>query len=465
MNEARDLFPGSFVWGAATAAYQVEGAWNEDGKGPSIWDDFVRQPGKIGTAFHWAPSHGDRACDSYHRWTEDVALLKELGVKAYRFSLSWPRLLPDGTGQPNAAGLAFYRRLVEALAEAGIDPWVTLYHWDLPLALHHRGGWLSRDSAGWFAAYAALAARELGDVVSHWITFNEPQCFVCLGYGAGTHAPGLRLGLPDQLRAGHHVLRAHGEAVRAIRSASPRPCHIGYAPVGFARIAATEQPADVAAARSDTFSTPGDHLWCNAWWSDPVVFGQYPEDGVKHFARLLPAGWERDVDGMAPPLDFLGTNIYQGEVIQAGPDGQPKKVSFAAGSPLTAFKWGVTPGALRWCPRFLYERYHLPVVITENGMSNPDWVHEDGTVPDPQRIEFMRLYLRELARSRADGADVRGYFHWSLLDNFEWAEGYKERFGLVHVDYATLKRTPKQSFAFYREVIRTQGACIDRAGA
>lgn len=461
----KTLFPDTFVWGTATASYQIEGGWNEDGKGPSIWDDFARQPGKIGSAYHWTPSHGEVACDSYHRWPEDVALLKQLGVQGYRFSLAWSRLLPDGTGTPNPKGIAHYRRFLEALREAGIEPWVTLYHWDLPLALHHRGGWLNRDSVSWFADYAALAARELGDLVSHWITFNEPQCFVCLGYGAGSHAPGLRLGLHEQLRVGHHVMHAHGMAVRAVRAASPKPCAIGYAPAGFARLSASEQPADIEAARASMFATPADHLWCNAWWNDPIALGRYPEDGLVHFARLLPAGWENDAESMAPPIDFLGTNIYQGETVKAGPDGRPVLNPYAAGSPLTAFKWGVTPGALRWGPRFLYERYHLPVVITENGMSNPDWVHENGTVPDPQRIEFMRMYLRELARALADGADVRGYFHWSLLDNFEWAEGYKERFGLVHVDYSTLKRTPKQSFAFYRDVIRTRGACLIRAGA
>jgi beta-glucosidase len=461
----KSIFPDNFAWGTATASYQIEGGWNEEGKGRSIWDEFVRQPGKIGGSYHWAPSHGEVACDSFHRWPEDIALLKALGVTAYRFSLSWPRLLPEGTGPAHPVGIAHYRRMLEALREAGIEPWVTLYHWDLPLALHHRGGWLNRDSVHWFAEYAAVAARAYGDLVSHWITFNEPQVFVCAGYGSGGHAPGLRLSLPEQLRIGHHVMLAHGEAVRTLRSASPRSCRIGYAPAGVIRMAASEQPADIEAARVATFAMPSDNIWCNAWWNDPVVFGRYPEDGLKHLAAQLPAGWERDVEHMAPHLDFLGTNIYQGEMIQAGPQGEPVVVPFNAGSPLTAFKWNVTPEALRWGPRFLYERYRLPVVVTENGMSNCDWVHEDGTVPDPQRIDFMRRYLRALAQAVADGADVRGYFHWSLLDNFEWAEGYKERFGLVHVDFATLKRTPKQSFAFYGDIIRTRGACLHRTGA
>ena len=454
------LFPADFTWGAATAAYQIEGGWNADGKGPSIWDDFSHQPGRVGSTYMWDPASGDVACDHYHRWREDVKLLKELGVKAYRLSLSWPRLIPDGTGNINPQGVAFYRQLFEALREADIEPWVTLYHWDLPSKLMDRGGWLNRDSAQWFTDYALCAVREFGDVVRHWITFNEPQCFVLLGMSTGVHAPGLRLTMPELIQASHNVMLAHGRAVTAMRAASPQAFLIGYAPVGMTKTPETESEKDIAAARASMFEVGPDTLWNNSWWYDPVFLGRYPEDGLKHFGAHLPPSWENDLAEMSPPLDFVGTNIYMGEPVRAGADGRPEIITYPVGSPITAFKWTLTPSSLRWGPRFLHERYQLPVIITENGMSNTDWVHVDGTVPDPQRIDFLRRYLGELARGISDGADVRGYFHWSFLDNFEWAEGYKERFGLVHVDYTTLKRTPKQSFAFYREVIRSRGAAL-----
>lgn len=454
----KSLFPASFAWGTATAAYQIEGGWQDDSKGRSIWDDFCHTPGRINSVYNWSANKGDVACDHYHRWAEDVALMKELGVNAYRLSLSWPRLMPEGTGRANPKGIAFYRNLFTALREAGIEPWVTLYHWDLPSALYQRGGWLNRESVSWFQDYAALAVREFGDLVSHWITFNEPQCFIWLSLGSGAHAPGLKLPMPDVLRAGHHVMMAHGQAVRALRSGSPTPCEIGYAPVGAIKIPASDSPADIEAARNSMFTTAPDGLWSNAWWYDPTVLGCYPEEGLHHFASVLPADWENDMATMNPRLDFLGSNIYNGEMMKAGPDGKPVSVPYHAGHPISAFKWNVTPACLRWGPQFLQERYKLPIVITENGLANADWVHADGTVPDPQRSDYLRRYLRELARAIASGVDVRGYFHWSFMDNFEWAEGFRERFGLVHVDYETLKRTPKQSFAFYREIIMSNGS-------
>ena len=454
------LFPEKFAWGTATAAYQIEGGWAADGKGSSIWDDFTHQVDRIKTTYMWDPATGDVACDHYHRWEEDVALMRGLGVNAYRLSLSWARLLPEGTGRVNPAGVAFYRRLLGALREAGVAPWVTLYHWDLPSELYRKGGWLNRDSADWFAAYAAVVVRELGDLVEDWITFNEPQVFVGCGLGDGVHAPGLRLSLSDLLMAGHNVLRAHGQGVRALRAGASRACRVGIAPVGMIKTPATESAADIAAARQMNFTVWGDNLWNNGWWYDPAIFGRYPEDGLARFGRWMPTGWERDMDGLAPALDFLGTNIYMGEPVAAGPDGRPVVKTFAPGTDTTAFKWTVTPTSLRWGPRFLHERYQLPIVITENGVSNVDWVQVDGTVPDPQRVDFLRRYLRELARAIAEGTEVRGYFHWSLMDNFEWAEGYRERFGLIHVDFGTLKRTPKQSYSFYRDIIRTRGACL-----
>ncbi len=456
----KPLFPDQFVWGTATAAYQIEGAWNEDGKGPSIWDNFCHTPGHISVPPNGLSPTGDVACDHYHRWPEDVALMKELGVKAYRLSLSWPRLLPEGTGRLNPQGVAFYRKLLFALREAGIQPWVTLFHWDLPSALQQRGGWSNRDSVAWFSDYATLVVREFGDLVSHWITFNEPQCFIWAGLGCGEHAPGYKLDMPEVLRAGHHMLMAHGQAVRALRAGAPGACQVGYAPIGNTKIPATESPEDIEAARSYMFGTRPDALWDNAWWYDPAILGSYPADGLGHFAGHLPKGWENDLATMHAPLDFMGANIYQGEAIRVGANGKPQTAHYGDGHPITAFKWNMTPNCLRWGPRFFYERYRLPIYITENGLSNADWVHTDGTVPDPQRIDFLRRYLGELARGMAEGADVRGYFHWSFMDNFEWSHGYKERFGLVHVDFTTLKRTPKQSFAFYRAIIQSNGGSL-----
>ncbi len=402
-----------------------------------------------------APANGDVACDHYHRYAEDVALMREIGLKAYRFSFSWPRIFPEGTGKPNARGVKFYHRLIDALLKAGVTPWATLFHWDFPLALYHRGGWLNRDSADWFGDYADFMAREFGDKIRHWITLNEPQCFVGLGHGEGCLAPGLVLPREDVLRVAHHAMMAHGAAVRALRSRLGRKAQIGYAPVGVVKEPLSESPADIAAARKHMFAV-GEHFnWTNAWYGDPVVLGRYPEDGLKHHEALLPKGWEKDVKSICEPLDFYGANIYNSEKIRAGKNGRPEIMEYHSGSPLTAFKWVISPSCLRWGPRFLHERYKLPIVITENGVSGADWPQADGSVPDPMRVEFLRQYIRELARGMSEGADVQGYFHWSLLDNFEWAQGYKERFGLVYVDFATGKRTPKASAAFFRDLIRS----------
>ncbi len=423
-------FPPGFVWGAATASYQIEGAWDADGKGPSIWDHCTHH-----TRHVWERHTGDVACDHYHRWPEDVALMRDLGLQAYRFSLSWPRILPEGTGAVNPAGLDFYNRLVDALLAAGVQPWATLYHWDLPLAVHHRGGWLNRATADWFAEYTQVVVDRLSDRVRHWMTLNEPQCFIGLGLLQGVQAPYLQLPLPDAVRSAHHALLAHGRAVQVLRARAKAPPQVGWAPVGITAWPATDAPADVAAARAASFRLTEPTLWNTSWFGDPAVLGRQP-------------------------LDFYGANIYSNPAVRAGADGSPEPVPFAPGHPHTLFLWKLTPQALRWGARFLHERYRLPVVVTENGLSNPDWVARDGAVHDPQRIDFLDQHLRALRQAIAEGADVRGYFHWSLLDNFEWTEGYKHRFGLVHVDYGTLRRTPKDSFAWYREVIRTNGGCL-----
>lgn len=447
-------FPKDFTWGVAAAAYQIEGAASTDGKGPSVWDEFCRQPGKV------LDGHtGDVACDHYHRFREDVAMMRELGMRNYRFSISWPRVLPAGTGAVNGRGLDFYDQLVDELLAAGITPWATLFHWDFPHELLLRGGWLERESADWFADYAQVIAERLSDRVRHWMTLNEPQCFIGFGHATGTNAPGLKLSAAECLRAGHHVLLAHGKAVQVLRAAA-QGCMIGWAPVGVVSLPAEETQADIDAARRAMFSVSGGdatsmgmppNLWSNTWWGDPVVFGAYPEDGILAAGDAMPEILPGDMETIRQPIDFYGANIYSGTRYRAGADGKPERMPHPSATPLSAFKWPIIPESLRWGPRFLHERYQLPVIVTENGVSLSDWVALDGHVHDPQRIDFLRRYLGELRRAIADGADVRGYFHWSVMDNFEWAEGYKQRFGLVHVDYETQARTPKDSAYWYRD--------------
>jgi beta-glucosidase len=451
-------FPKEFVWGAATASYQVEGATEEDGRGSSVWDMFCRKPGAV-----WRGQTGEPACDHYRRYAQDVALMKEIGLQAYRFSISWPRVIPEGTGAVNAAGLEFYDRLTDALLAADVIPYATLFHWDFPYPLYCRGGWLNCDSADWFADYARAVVDRLSDRIVHWMTQNEPQCFILLGLQVGEHAPGDRLGLREVVRAGHHALLAHGKAVQVIRSRAKRPPLVGMAPVGHVCAPASERPEDVAAARAQSFNVTRDSVWPTNWWMDPAVLGGYPETGLASLGGDAPEIRADDMATIRQPLDFFGCNIYQCAQVRAGADGKPESLSPVLGEPLTAYRWSVTPEALYWGPRFLHERYRLPILVTENGMSNADWVSLDGRVRDPQRIDFTQRYLLALHRAVADGIPVLGYFHWSLMDNFEWAQGYKERFGLIHVDYTTQRRTLKDSARWYAEVIRTNGACLETA--
>jgi len=449
-------FPKDFIWGAATSAYQIEGAAQQDGRGLSIWDVFCRKPSAV-----WQGHSGHTACDHYHRFREDISLMSEISLPAYRFSIAWPRVLPQGKGPVNDRGLDFYDRLVDGLLAAGITPYVTLFHWDYPQALHEPGGWLNRDSADWFAGYAAVMADRLSDRVQHWITLNEPQIFVGFGYQDGTHAPGERQELPQVLQIAHTVLLAHGKAVQAIRSrARVKPC-VGYAlSVNPVAVPATDSPEDIRAAR-EIFAADTKQVWMNnSWWTDPVVFGRYPEGGLERVAKAASFIAGSDMQTISQPLDFLGLNVYFGEQYRSGPDGTPEKVPFASGHERTGFDWPVVPESIYWAAKFYAERYRLPIIITENGMSRRDAVAGDGTVRDPQRIDFLRRYLRELKRALADSIDVRGYFLWSLMDNFEWAAGFRERFGIVYVDYQTQERTLKDSALWYREVIAANGANI-----
>lgn len=441
-------FPQNFVWGAATAAYQIEGAWDEDGKGPSVWDKFSHTPGNVAN-----DDTGDRAADHYHRYREDVALIVGLGLDAYRFSISWPRVLPAGTGAINEAGLDFYDRLVDALLEAEITPYATLFHWDFPYALYQRGGWLNPDSSDWFADYTTLVVERLSDRVHHWMPLNEPRVFLQLGHREGTHAPGLELPRALVLAAAHNVLLAHGKSVQAIRAAAQGESFVGSVPAVSNFYPATDEPADVAAARELAFTIRQDNLWNNTWLNGPMLLGRYPEDGLALWAEDLPPFTAADMEQIQQPLDFIGLNIYSGFPVRAGEDGRPQIVEFPEGMARTHLNWPVTPEILYWSPTFFHERYGLPLYITENGLANTDWVTLDGDVDDLQRIDFLRRYLGALQRAVADGTDVRGYFHWSLLDNFEWAEGYSQRFGLIFVDYPTGERTPKRSATFYREII------------
>lgn len=446
-------FPQGFLWGAAAASYQIEGAAFEDGKGLSVWDMLCRRPGAV-----WNGHTGEVAADHYHRYREDVALMKEVGLQAYRFSISWPRVIPAGTGAVNPAGLDFYDRLVDELLAVGIEPWVTLFHWDYPYELFCRGGWLNPYSADWFADYTAVVVGRLSDRVRHWMTLNEPQCFIGLGHRDGVHAPGLKLDWAEVLRGWHNSLLAHGKAVAAIRAHSKTAAVIGAAPTGFIAHPASDSPADIAAARQATFTVHERTLWNHHMFYDPIYKKEYPPEAATVFGKALPQIGPRDMDIIGQPIDFTAFNYYQGMTIRAGEDGRPEVVPHPVGAALTLYHWHVTPQGLYWGSKFLYERYGKPIYITENGCSGMDWVALDGQVHDPARIDFTHRYLRELGRAIADGVDVRGYFHWSIMDNFEWAEGYKHRFGLIYVDYETQKRTLKDSAYWYREVIAGNGA-------
>ncbi len=405
----------------------------------------------------------------HDKLSQDVGMMREMGLKAYRFSLAWSRIQPSGTGLPNEAGLGFYDRLVDELLAANIEPMCTLYHWDLPSALQAQGGWENRDIVAHFAHYTRTVAQRLGDRVKLWATFNEPQIFVPLGLQFGKHAPGLKLPIKNVLQASHNVLLAHGQAVQVLREHAPN-AQVGIVmqtPVGFP---STDSPADIEAARQFTFGlAPVGQFVAQAlgapvvnpvntgWWCDAVFLGKYPDEGASWYGDAMPTVEPGDMALIAQPLDFCGVNLYFGVEISAE-NGTSTIVPRQTGCPITGMEWPVTPKALQWAARYLFDRYKTPIYITENGLALRDWVSLDGRVHDPQRIDFTTRYLRELAKAVAAGADVRGYFHWSLMDNFEWSEGYKHRFGLVHVDFTTGERTVKESGKWYRELIASNGA-------
>lgn len=453
-------FRKDFVWGVSTASYQIEGAPAEDGKGLNIWDVFTSEKGK---GRIYGDQDGNVADDEYHRYAEDIALIRQLGVKAYRFSISWARILPEGTGRVNEAGLAYYDKVVDLLLESGIEPYVTLYHWDLPWELQKKGGWMNPESPEWFREYTEVIARHFCGRVRHYFTVNEPQCAIGLGYYTGQHAPGLKVGEHDFFAAWVNLLKAHGEAVSVLREQAGDDVRIGAAPCSALYFPETDSEADIEAARKAMFSLSGnlnDDLWNISLWSDPVFLGSFSEDTVRFYGKYLPEITEEEWKKIAQPLDYYGQNMYNAVPVHAGANGEPERVRRYDGFPRTGCKWPVTPEVMYWAPKYLYERYHAPIIITENGMTALDWVALDGKVHDECRIDFLHRYLNEYKRCAEDGIDIRGYFLWSIIDNFEWFDGYSERFGIVYVDFPTQKRTPKESYYYYQNVVRTNGECL-----
>jgi beta-glucosidase len=440
------IFPPHFIWGTATSAYQIEGAWNEDGRGRSIWDTFCHTPDKI-----YKSHTGDIAADHYHHWIDDIQIMVDLGLNAYRFSISWPRIFPTGKGQLNQAGMDFYDRLVDALLANNIQPFPTLFHWDLPQALQDEGGWNNRNTAVYFADYAYQIAERLGDRVRSWITHNEPFVAAVLGHFTGEHAPGIQDPFVA-FNAGHHLLLSHWLAVQALRAALPRAAQIGIAlnltPV---HPASNSEPDLLAAQHMDGI--------INRLFLDPVLRGQYPQDVIELIGPLLSAIQPGDLETISFPLDFIGINYYSRHVVQFDPEFPLIQASqvFPTGNEYSQM-WEIYPPGLYELIRRVWNDYHpASILITENGICVPDDLDLDQRVRDYRRIRYLRDHLTQVHQAIQDSIPVRGYFVWSLLDNFEWALGYRTRFGLVYVDFDSLKRTVKDSGRWYSNIIRRNG--------
>ena len=440
LSTAHSAFPKDFVWGVATSAYQIEGAADEDGKGPSIWDRFCRMPGSIADA-----SDGDIACDHYHRWQEDLALIASLGVDAYRFSVSWPRVRPTGAGAWNAKGLDFYERLVDGLLARGIKPYLTLNHWDLPAELQASGGWAARDTVHRFVEYASHVGARMGDRIAAITTHNEPWVIATLGHESGVFAPGVK-DRAVAMQASHHLLLSHGLALQALRAAgcqSRLGIVLNLSPIG----PATDEADDTAAA----WLEDGRLV---RWYMDPLFKGQYPQDVIEHLGADAPQVKAGDLRDIATPMDFLGVNYYTRGVVSASGSWDIK----SSGNALTDMGWEVYPRGLTE----LLVRLHLdyavpPLYIKENGAAFKDTL-EDGQVHDAERTDYIARHIAAVGEALRQGVPMAGYMVWSLLDNFEWASGYAKRFGIVHVDYATQKRTPKDSALWYRDFLLQQRA-------
>lgn len=443
------MFGKEFVWGVSAAAYQIEGAWKEDGKSESIWDMFCRKEGAV-----YRGQSGDVACDHYHRYKEDVAIMKELGVKAYRMSISWPRILPDGIGEVNPKGIEFYDHLIDELLANGIVPYITLFHWDMPMAIYRRGGLLNPEFADWFTYYATVVVKHFGDRVKWYMTFNEPTCFMGGFVNGETNAPGLKMSLSETIPMAHHLLLAHGRAFRAMKQCGYDDIQVGIAQQGLFYYPETECEEDIEAARYRTMDLMPDPWYRSvSWWSDPILLGNYPEDGLRTYGTYLPKHWEADMEEIHSSVDFFAQNYYGGEMYSWKKGAVVPK----PGSPRNTAGWDITPEGMKWAVKFLYERYQKPIIISENGMPCHDWVATDGKVHDPNRIDFIKRYVRSLWEAMEEGVPVLGYFYWSILDNFEWTLGYSERFGLVYVDFETQERVIKDSGYWYRKVIESEG--------
>lgn len=439
-------FPKGFIWGTASASYQIEGAWDEDGKCESIWDRFSHTPGHI-----LGDENGNVACDFYHRFREDIALMKKLGHKAFRFSLSWPRIFPNASGRPNASGIAFYRSICEALHEQGLASVVTLYHWDLPQYLQDRGGWANREIVSQFADFADTMYKELGDLADYWITLNEPMCVAFLGYGNGEHAPGIK-DYPTAYACTHHLLLAHGAAVQRYRATGLK------APIGItlnmsAVYPATSKPEDLAAAERETAY---QHIF-----SDPVYTGRYPVNLLEYLSAKmpLPVIQEGDMDLISQKLDFFGLNTYSPTFVVADDSAWPLGLrAVKQVNKQTARAWEVYPKGMYDLLMDVHTRYGgLPVFITENGAACIDWVNVRGEVEDPNRIEYLETYLDAVHQAIEAGVPVMGYMVWCFSDNFEWSFGTQSRFGLVYLDFATQARIPKKSAYWYQALIERNG--------
>ncbi|KHE71752.1 GH1 family beta-glucosidase [Halobacillus sp. BBL2006] len=435
-------FPETLKWGAATASYQIEGAAHEDGRTPSIWDEFAHAPGNVKNG-----DHGDEACDSYHRYQEDVQHLKDLGVDLYRFSISWSRVIPQGTGELNPKGVAYYRNLIEELLKNGIEPMITLYHWDLPQVLQEEGGWENRSTTDAFHEYAVAMFKEFGDVVKNWITINEPWCASFLSNYLGIHAPG-KTDLQAGVDVAHHLLLAHGKSVQSFRDLVPDG-EIGYAPnVGWLQPYTPSEADKKACERS--------MMWQKEWFMDPVFKGSYPEELIQLFEehQAFLKIEEGDLDIISQPIDFMGINYYTGSLGRYKEDGGLFQVEeIALDERRTDIGWPIYSDGFYRVLTNIHETYgYVPIYITENGACYNDEV-ENGKVNDQERIDYLKQHLTALHRSIQAGVPIKGYIVWSLLDNFEWAEGYEKRFGIIHVNYRTFERTRKDSYYWYRQTI------------
>lgn len=457
------MFDKNFLWGTASSSYQIEGAFTEDGKGLSIWDTFSNKPGNIAH-----DENGNKACDHYHRYREDIALMKNLGIQAYRFSISWPRIFPDGIVKDsdgniryNKAGLDFYDKIVNFCLENNIKPFITIYHWDLPQALEDKGGWLNRETAFVFADYAEFICKHFSDRVTNIATINEPQIISGLGYMLGLHAPGKKLDTVSVLSVIHHLALAHGLAVTKMRAVAKQPVKIGFSSTGGLCYPSKECDEDIDAARAECFNiVKGNMTFNHTIFCDMTCLGRYPDiagtelhlepglEKIGHYEEL-PFVKKGDIELIHQPIDYLGINVYNGHEINAA-----GYINKKPGSPRTALGWPVTPGVMNYGIRYLYERYNLPIYIFEDGLACNDIISLDGKVHDSNRIDFLTRYLTDLEKAYKAGVPILGYFHWSFTDNFEWHSGYDPRFGLVFVDYETQQRIPKDSAYWYSDLIK-----------